>query len=202
MDQYKNKLSLVEDTLIVNSKSYDVDTIDDLPDDFHPKNMCEKSNAQCLVFGGMYSEYSKHSNWSHSKFTFKGKTFLCLEQGYMYHKAMINNDLESAHKISFTTNPREIKQLGSSVNVRNTDNWNAVKGDLMLELVQAKYDQNDDLKLLLLDTGSRRLGETGKDSFFSIGLPLTHPDVLVTKKWKSNHLGNVLEIARHNFRDH
>ena len=55
-----------EDTLIVNSKSYDVDTIDDLPDDLHPKNMCEKSNAQCLVFGGMYSEYSKHSNWSHS----------------------------------------------------------------------------------------------------------------------------------------
>ena len=52
-----------------------------------------------------------------------------------------------------------------------------------------------DLKQLLLDTGSRRLGETGKDSFFSIGLPLTHPDVLVTKKWKSNHLGNALEIT-------
>ena len=153
--------------------------------------MCEKSNAQCLVFGGMYSEYSKHSNWSHSKFTFKGKTFLCLEQGYMYHKAMINDDLESARKISFTTNPREIKQLGSAVNVRNTDNWNAVK-----------YEQNDDLKQLLLDTGSQRLGETGKDSFFSIGLPLTRPDVLVTKKWKSNNLGNALEIARRDFRDH
>ena len=75
MEQYKNKVSLVEDTLIVNSKSYDVDTIDDLPDDLHPKNRCEKSNAQCLVFGGMYSEYSKYSNWSHSKFTFKGKHF-------------------------------------------------------------------------------------------------------------------------------
>ena len=61
------------------------------------------------------------------------------------------------------------------MNVRNTTNWNAVKGDLMLELVRAKYGQNDDLKQLLLDTGSRRLGETGKDSFFSIGLPLTHP---------------------------
>ena len=88
------------------------------------------------------------------------------------------------------------------MNVRNTDNWNAVKGDLMLELVPSKYDLNDDLTQLLLDTGSRRLGETGKDSFFSIGLPLTLPDVLVTKKWKSNHLGNTLEIARRDFRDH
>ena len=123
-----------------------MDTIYDLPDDLHPKNMCEKSNAQCLVFGGMYSEYSKHSNCSHSKITFKDKTCLCLEQGYMYHKAMINDDLESARMISCMTNPREIKQLWSAVNVRNTDNWNAVKGNLLLELVRAKYGQNDDLK--------------------------------------------------------
>ena len=46
MEQYKYKVSLVEDTLIVNNKSYDVDTIDDLPDDLHPRNMCEKSNEQ------------------------------------------------------------------------------------------------------------------------------------------------------------
>ena len=37
MDQYKNKVSLVDDTLIVNSKSYDVDTIDNLLDDLQPK---------------------------------------------------------------------------------------------------------------------------------------------------------------------
>ena len=88
------------------------------------------------------------------------------------------------------------------MNVRNTDNWNAVNGNSMLELVRAKYDQNNDLKQLLLDTGSWRLGETGKETFFSIDLPLTHPDVLVTKRWKSNHLGNALEIARRDFRDH
>ena len=42
-----------------------------------------------------------------------------------------------------------------------TDNWNAVKGDLMLELVRAKYDQNDDLKSLLLETADwEKLGKT------------------------------------------
>ena len=87
---------------------------------------------------------------------------------------MINDDLESGRKTSFTTNPREMKQLGSAVNVRNTDKWNAVKGNLMLELIRAKYDQNDDLKQLLLDTGSRRLGETGKYSGF-FNWPSTNP---------------------------
>ena len=80
MDQYKNRVSLVEDTLIVNSESYDVDTIDDP----YTRNMCLKSNKQWLVFAGLYSEYSKHSNWTHSKFTFKDKIYMCLEQGYMY----------------------------------------------------------------------------------------------------------------------
>ena len=51
---------------------------------------------------------------------------------------MINNEIESARMISFTTNPRDIKQLGSDVNVRNTDNWNVVKGNMMLERVRAQ----------------------------------------------------------------
>ena len=67
----------------------------------------------------------------------------------------------------------------------------------MLELVRAKYEQNEELKQLLIATGNRKLGETGKDSFFSIGLPLTHPDVLNADKWKmDNQLGKALETVR------
>ena len=197
MEKYKNRVFLSEDTLFVHSKPYNVDTIGDLPDDLHPRHMCEKSNDNCVVFGGLYSEYSKHSNWSESKFSFKERTFMCLEQGYMYQKAVINNDLTAAKEISYTTNPREIKRIGSAITVRDRDQWNVVKGPLMLELVRAKYEQSEHLKQLLLATGNRRLGETGRDSFYSIGLPLTHPDVLNADKWKmENHLGKALEIIR------
>ena len=197
MDSYRNQVFLVADTLYVKNRPYYVDTIEDLPHDLHPERLCEKVSEQCLVFGGLYSEFSKHSNWSKSHFTFKDKSFVCLEQAYMYNKAVINHDPATARKICYTSDPREIKELGSSVTVTNHNEWNDVKGNLMVELVRAKYTQNEDLKKLLLDTGNRKLGETGRDSFFSIGLPLTHPDVLNSAKWKSdNQLGKALETVR------
>ena len=201
MDKYKKQVYLNEDTLYVNNISYFVDTIGNLPSDLHPKRLCEKVNEKCLVFGGMYSEYSKHSNWSASRFTFKERRFECIEQGYMYNKAMINNEPETARKICYTTDPREIKRLGSSVSVTNGNEWNNLKKTLMLVLVRAKYTQNEDLKQILLATGNRKIGETGRDSFFSIGLPLTHPDVLNCEKWKSNNqLGQILVIVRNDIR--
>ena len=197
MDKYRSSVSLHEDTLLINSRSYNVDTLADLPIDLHPNNMCEKSDEKCLVFGGLYSEFSTHSNWFKSSFTFKEKRFVCLEQGYMYNKAVINGAPETARQISYMCNPRDIKRIGSAITVKDQAHWNNVKEKLMIELVREKYTQNPTLLQELLDTGNRALGETGRDPFYSIGLPLTHPDVLNSKKWKSgNKLGKALQTIR------
>ena len=50
-----------------------------------------------------------------------------------------------------------------------------------------------------MDTKDKTLAEAnGRDSYFAIGLPLTHPDVLDPTKWaeKSNHLGRILMEIR------
>ena len=87
------------------------------------------------------------------------------------------------------------------LSVTNCNEWNTLKKTLMLKLVRAKYMQNEDLKQILLDTGNRKIGETWRDSFFSIGLPLTHPDVLNCEKLKSNNqLRQILEIVIHYIR--
>ena len=130
----------------MNNISYFVDTIGNLPSDIHPERLCEKVNEKSLVFGGMYSEYSKHINRSASRFTFKERRFECIEQGYMYNKAVINNDPEISRKICYTTDPREIKRLGSSVSVTNYNEWKTLKKTLMLELLRAKYTQNKDVE--------------------------------------------------------
>ena len=96
----------------------------------------------------------------------------------MYTKERLNNDPETAHKICYTIDPCEIKILGSSVSVTNCKEYNTLKKTLMLELVHVKYTQNEDLKQILVDTRNRKIEETGRDSFFSIGLSITHPDVL------------------------
>ena len=48
-----------------------------------------------------------------------------------------------------------------------------------------------------MGSGNRTLGETEKDTFYSIGMSLTHPDVLSCRKWKAgNKLGKALETVR------
>ena len=73
--QVQKQVHLNEDTLYLNNISYFVDTIGHLSSDLHPERLCEKVNEKCIVFGGMQSEYSKHSNWSTSRITFKERRF-------------------------------------------------------------------------------------------------------------------------------
>ena len=80
----------------------------------------------------------------------------------MYNKAVIYGDPVAAQQISCITDPREIKRLGSAITVSDRQQWDAIKGNLMLELVRAKYTHNEGLRRELVATGNRTLGETGK----------------------------------------
>ena len=66
-------------------------------------------------------------------------------------------------------------------------------------VLREKFTQNEDLKTQLLDTAQLKLGETGRDQVFSIGLSLTNPEVLNINKWKRN--GNKLGIALEKIRN-
>ena len=70
MEKYQKKVTLVEDSLIVDIVYYSVNSFDGLPVDLHPNNLCE---IQCRVFGGLYSEFNVFSNWSKSVYTYKNK---------------------------------------------------------------------------------------------------------------------------------
>ena len=73
----------------------------------------------------------------------------------------------------------------------------------MKDILLAKFTPHQDLQNRLLDTGDKQLAEAnGRDSFFAIGLPLTHPNVLDPTKWASNgnHLGEILMEIRHELR--
>ena len=54
-------------------------------------------------------------------------------------------------------NPSDSKKLGRVVNLR--PDWEDVKEDIMYEVVKAKFEQNEDLKKLLLSTDDKVLIE-------------------------------------------
>ena len=192
LEQYKQKISLNGDILIIDGVRYTVDNLHDLPDDLSPRQFCEKSNKNYLIFGGMVSEYSPFSNWYPCDIKDNGYTFRNLEQVYQYRKAVHCDDRATALKLQYTTNPRTAKELGSKVSGLDGTDWEKKKSDIMLELVKTKFS-NPELKAELLKTGKMKLVESGTDRFYASGLPFTSKDMYTPAKWTGkNRLGNIL----------
>ena len=163
----------------------------------HPKKFCTKSNDTTEVFGGILSEHSTLSNWSPSQIEYNSNVYVNLEQAYMHIKALENGDNVAARKIRYTKDPREIKRIGSKLAVYNNEKWNTIRHGVMHDLVKAKFMQNEEMARELIQTGNRKLGETGKGSDYAIGVPFTHPNVLDPTVWTAaSELGKTLEAVR------
>ena len=122
--------------VFVNSVNYNVDNVNNLPGDLH---FCNKSNATTEVFGGIMSEAHPFGNWAPSPFNYERIMYANLEQAYMYHKSVENNDVVAARAIRYTVNPRDIKARGSSMKVIDHDKWDNMKAGLMVNLVSDKF---------------------------------------------------------------
>ena len=97
--------------------------------------------------------------------------------------------MNSADKIITTTSPREIKQLGKIIKGFNVHSWNKIKGDVMLEFLRCNFNQNADLKQDLINTGDKKLVESGRSAYYAAGLSLL--DILDSTKYTGkNKLGD------------
>lgn len=99
------------------------------------------------------NEYSFLSNFYNIPVTFDGITYQNNEAAFQAQKCIRYED----KKRFSTLNPSEAKHLGRKVSLRS--DWESVKVTLMREIVRAKFDQNDEIKTLLLNTGDTYLEE-------------------------------------------
>ena len=196
-EAYQNKVSLRGDVLIVNSREFTVDNLDELPDELHPRQLCFKSNNTTHAFGGLYSEYCCFSNWSYAKFSYENTEFTSSEQAYFHTMAIKSKDNESAVKILATRSPREAKYLGGEITGFNVHSWNKVKGDIMQDILRCKFTQNAALRKELLNSGDKKLVEGGNSTYFAAGLPLTNKNIFDSSKYPGkNKLGEFLQVLR------
>ena len=103
-------------------------------------------------------------DWSPSQIKYNNQVYVNLEQAYMHVKALENGDDAAARQSRYTKDPREIKRIGSNLTVHNKEKWDTIRHGVMHDLVKAKFMQNDDIAQELIQTGNRKLGETGKGS--------------------------------------
>ena len=106
---------------------------------------------KCVYFWGEFP-----SNWHPCKFTVdrngRKLEFFNTEQYFMYEKAVVFGDEETAEKIlEKGKNPKTAKQLGRQVKNYDDEVWNKIRYQVMVYANMHKYLQNKDLRELLLN---------------------------------------------------
>lgn len=148
------------------------------------------------------------SNWYPAEFDaemmIKGEKknlhFYNTEQYFMYVKAIVFGDYETADKILKTKNPKTAKALGREVKGYDDKVWNEMRYKVMVDANKAKYSQNEELKKLITSDEFKGKGFTESsplDLCWGTGFAESHPDADDETKWKGqNLLGKALDEVR------
>lgn len=153
-----------------------------------------------IYFYGVKDKYAFMSNFYKCNFTDERNiTFNCSEQYFMYEKCML---FDSGNKtlldnILKETNPVQIKKYGRSVKNFDNKTWNACRYDVMYKSAKLKFEQNEDIKQKLIQTGNKILYEASKyDRIWGIGYFAMDAVKQPIKNYGQNLLGKILMEIR------
>lgn len=111
-------------------------------------------------FGG---EYRFLSNFWLAPVTYEGITYPSSEHAYQAAKTL---DPHVREMMSLVNSPGQVKKLGQNVDIR--PDWEEIKINVMRDIVTAKFEQNEYLMRLLMETKGCHLieGNTWGDRFW------------------------------------
>lgn len=96
---------------------------------------------------------------------FDGILYPTAEHAYQAHKT---ENIEERKQIAKLSTPGKAKRYSKSVKLR--DNWEQIKIAVMKEAVTSKFERNENLRKLLLETGKETLveGNNWGDEFWGV----------------------------------
>ena len=119
---------------------------------------------------------STFSQWTLSPFTVDLVEYNCAEQFMMASKARLFGDDTALSAILATKDPREQKRLGRHVRLFDPELWHSECEHIVLHGNLAKFSQNEEMRLALIQTGDHRLAEASPhDTLWGIGLSARAP---------------------------
>ena len=193
---YKGKVSLRYDKLILNSKVYTMNNLRDLPSDVDPAKIGSREGNNVTAFIGIHNPFS---NFYPARFKIDNTTYNSAEQFIQASKAQLFDDDETHHKIMQTVNPFEIKRLGGTVKNFIPQKWDQKSYDIAFKGVLHKFCANESLMERLTNTGNSTLVEATRDRMWGCGLPLTHYGILQREQWlnEGGLMSKVYDAVKH-----
>ena len=129
--------------------------------------MPETKPPAVINFYSTAGEYGCFSNFSKHAVHLKGKRWPTTEH---YFQAQKFAGTEHEEDVRTCKTAREAANMGRSRKLPLRRDWESVKDQIMLEAVRAKFTQHEDLRAILLGTGTAKLVEhTENDSYWGDG---------------------------------
>lgn len=198
LPQYNGKCWLVKDKLIIDGKTYTVDTIHELPSPLNPESIYTPTKDGVTLF---YTQMSPLSNFYRVHFKLDGAEWNSVEQYYSYKMAQQGNDPIAMRDIRKAEDGRTCKAIVRNLTDLDRNRWAEVAAEILAKGVEAKFRQNENLKQLLKDTGTNILGEANPHStFWGTGKSMKHKDAFKPATWPQggNQMGKILMDIRDN----
>ena len=187
-----NRCQLNRDILTINGQKFTLDSIDTLPYGLKDVNSSERQlkDDKGIAFFGKFSFLS---NFYDSPFVENGTTFKTVEHYYQHKQAAYFKDTITATAILNAKTPGHAKALSHQIKDRDSELWQPVAQRTMHKACLMKFKQNPHLGEKLKQTRGMLVEANPKDTFFSCGLKLRHPDLDNPKLWTGkNILGEIL----------
>ena len=195
LSNYKKQSRLEDDKLVLKGRSYNVNTLNQLPEELNVFKVTSKENENTV---GFFGEINPLSNFYPSTFVYDGIQYISSEQLIQANKAKFFGDLETYNQILCCTTSLECKTLSRQIRNVDESKWEEEAASTCLPGIHAKFYQNPNaMDTLLYKTGTKRIVECASDRLWGTGIPLGDPVCLDSTKWISQGiLGQALECIR------
>ena len=147
------------------------------------------SKTGYVYFWRETSDHGCFSNWYEAPFVIDGTEYRWVEQYMMSKKALLFGDEVKNKKIMEASDPNECKALGRKVKPFDPALWDEKKFDIVYEGNKETFEQNSDIKEILLATGDDILVEASPfDKIWGIGLGAKKAREIPPEEWPGENL--------------
>jgi ribA/ribD-fused uncharacterized protein len=146
----------------------------------------QTGGGETIEFSSKTPTYKEFSNFYKSKFLLDGKEWPTVEHYFQAQKFQSNPEYQET--IRSAKEPVKAKSLGGSREYPIRNDWDSYRNDVMKKALDAKFNQNQELKEKLLATKNSPLVEATTDPYWGQG----------RNKKGANELGLLLMELREN----
>ena len=193
--EFKKQSKLEEDKIVLKGRRYDVNTLNQLPDELNVFKVTTRENVSTI---GYFGEINPLSNFYPAPFTHEGVRYISSEQFIQASKAKYFNDADTYNQIMGCSTSLECKRASQQIRNVDINRWELVAGNLCQPGIRAKFIQNPPaMDTLISKTGSKTIVECASDRLWGTGIPLSDPTCLDPQKWITQGImGQILEDIR------